>query len=99
MGAISGRHQATVAQVALAWLLAKQFVSTILLGASKMSQLEDNLGALDVNLTTAEVAELDMLTEPAPLYPNWFHTRTADQVSAQALGLVPQPEEKKPASD
>ena len=46
-----------------------------------------------------QVAELDKLTEPALLYPNWFHTRTADQVSAQALGLVPAPEEKKPAAD
>jgi len=99
MRAIGERHRATVAQVALAWLLAKPFVSTILLGASKLSQLEDNLGALDVELTPAEVGELDALTEPALLYPNWFHTRTADQVSAQALGLVPQPEEKKPAAD
>jgi len=89
MRAIVDRHHATVAQVALAWLLAKPFVSTILLGASKLSQLEDNLGALGVELSSAEVAELDKLTEPAPLYPNWFHTRTADQVSAQALGLVP----------
>jgi len=99
MRAIGDRHKASVAQIALAWLLAKPFVSTILLGASKMSQLEDNLGAVDVELTVAEVAELDKLTEPAPLYPNWFHTRTADQVSAQALGLAPQPEEKKPAAD
>ena len=50
-----------------------------------------------MELTAAEVAELDKLTGPAPLYPNWFHTRTADQVSAQAL--VPQPEKKKPAAD
>jgi len=99
MRSIADHHRATVAQVALAWLLAKPFVSTILLGASKMSQLEDNLGAVDVELTVAEVAELDALTEPATLYPNWFHTRTADQVSAQALGLVPAPEEKKPAAD
>ena len=99
MGSIAERHRATVAQVALAWLLAKPFVSTILLGASKMSQLEDNLGAADLELSSAELSELDKLTEPAPLYPNWFHTRTADQVSAQALGLVPRPEEKKPAAD
>ena len=52
-----------------------------------------------MELTAAEVAELDKLTEPVPLYPNWFHTRTADQVSAQALGLVPHQEENKPAAD
>ena len=60
---------------------------------------EDNLGAADVELAPSEVTELDKLTEPALLYPNWFHTRTADQVSAEALGLVPRPEEKKPAAD
>jgi len=99
MRAIGERHRATVAQVALAWLLAQPFVATILLGASKMSQLEDNLGAVNVELTAAEVAELDKLTEPVPLYPNWFHTRTADLVSAEALGVVPAAEEKKPAAD
>jgi aryl-alcohol dehydrogenase-like predicted oxidoreductase len=99
MRAIGERHRASIAQVALAWLLAKPFVSTILLGASKMSQLEDNLGAVNVELSAAEVAELDRLTEPAALYPNWFHTRTADQVSAQALGLAPEPEQRKPAAD
>ena len=82
---IAERHRASVAQVALAWLLAKPFVSTILLGASKITQLDDNLGAVEVELSSAEVAELDKLTEPPLLYPNWFHTRTADQVSAQAL--------------
>jgi aryl-alcohol dehydrogenase-like predicted oxidoreductase len=98
MRSIGERHRATIAQVALAWLLAKPFVSTILLGASKTSQLEDNLGAVDVELTASEMAELDALTAPVPLYPNWFHIRTADQVSTQALGLAPQAEEK-PAAD
>jgi aryl-alcohol dehydrogenase-like predicted oxidoreductase len=99
MGSIAEHHRASIAQVALAWVLAKPFVSTILLGASKMSQLEDNLGAANVELSAAEVAELDRLTQPAPLYPNWFHTRTADQVSGEALGMAPQQEERKPAAD
>lgn len=99
MRSIAERHRATVAQVALAWLLAKPFVSTILLGASKMSQLEDNLGSLDVDLTSTDVAELDALSQPPPLYPNWFHTRTADQLSAEALGIIPPEEERKPAAD
>ena len=96
--AIGERHRASVAQVALAWLLAKPVVATILLGASKMSQLDDNLGAVDVELSAADLAELDRLTQPALLYPNWFHSKTADQVSAQALGMVPR-EQAKPAAD
>ena len=43
-------------QVALAWLLAKQPVTSVILGAAKLSQLEDNLGAVNVKLTAEEVA-------------------------------------------
>ena len=99
MRAIGDHHRASVAQVALAWLLAKPFVSTILLGASKLTQLEDNLGSLNLELSAAELAELDSLTKPALLYPNWFHERTADQVSAQGLGLVRRPDERKPGAN
>jgi aryl-alcohol dehydrogenase-like predicted oxidoreductase len=86
MNSISRAHQASVAQVALAWLLAKRHVTTILLGASKMSQLEDNLGAADLRLTPEEVAQLDELTAPSPLYPNWFQAATIDGRTKQALG-------------
>ena len=104
MRPIADRHKATIAQVALGWMLAKPFVSTILLGASKMSQLDDNLGAADLELSAEEVAELDRLTAPPMIYPNWFQEFTLDQVSAQALGVPvaappPQPEESKPAAD
>jgi aryl-alcohol dehydrogenase-like predicted oxidoreductase len=85
MKSIAGAHSATVAQVALAWLLAKPFVSTVLLGASKMSQLEDNLGAAMVRLTAEEVGKLDQATAPPPLYPKWFHSSTLDQKIAEAL--------------
>jgi aryl-alcohol dehydrogenase-like predicted oxidoreductase len=83
--AIGQAHQASPAQVALAWLLAKPYVTSILLGANKMSQLEDNLGASVVQLTAAEIAELDEITAPGAVYPNWFTARTADVVKA-ALG-------------
>ena len=87
-GAIGARRRATPAQVALAWLLAKPYVSTILLGASKLSQLEDNLGTLNVELTPEELRELDAATAPAPLYPNWFQAKTLDAPAAVALGAA-----------
>jgi len=104
MKPIADRHKATIAQVALGWLLAKPYVSTILLGASKMSQLEDNLGAADLELSATEVAELDRLTEPPMMYPNWFHKFTLDPVIAKALGIrveapPQQKEQSKPAAD
>jgi aryl-alcohol dehydrogenase-like predicted oxidoreductase len=60
-------------------------VSSIIIGASKMHQLEDNLGAIDVALSEAELAELDALTAPAPQYPGWFSERTVDAVHKKAL--------------
>ncbi len=69
---IADKHQASVAQIALAWLLAQPAVSSILLGASKIHQLEDNLGAADVSLSADELAELSAALPPAPVYPNWF---------------------------
>jgi aryl-alcohol dehydrogenase-like predicted oxidoreductase len=77
---------ASPAQVALAWLLTKPYVSSILLGANNVTQLDDNLGALKVTLSEHEVAELDALTAPLSLYPKWFVERFADQVTRQVLG-------------
>jgi aryl-alcohol dehydrogenase-like predicted oxidoreductase len=84
---LGAAHDASPAQVALAWLLAKPCVSSILLGANKLTQLEDNLGALKVQLSEEEVAGLDALTAPPSLYPRWFVERFADQMVRQALEL------------
>src|SRR5687767_6417032 len=62
---IATERQASVAQVAIAWLLSKSAVSSILLGASKLDQLNDNLGAMEVTLSAAEIAELNGATELA----------------------------------
>jgi aryl-alcohol dehydrogenase-like predicted oxidoreductase len=82
---IAKEHDATIAQIALAWLLAKPYVATILLGASKISQLDDNLGAADLKLSEGQIAELDQITAPAPIYPNWFHEKTLDQPTSDAV--------------
>lgn len=81
---------ASVAQVALAWMLAKPWVSSILVGASKMAQLEDNLGAVDLAMTAEEVAELDALTKQKARYPNlrWLPDNTeVDPMRAAAAKL------------
>ena len=76
---IGKTHNATVAQVALAWVLSKPFVSSILLGANKVSQLEDNLGAADLKISTTDLAALDEMTTPVPVYPNYFNARVVDE--------------------
>ena len=65
----------TVAQVALAWLLAQPGVTSIIIGANKMSQLEDNLKAAELGLTAADIEVLSATTQPAPLYPEWMIQR------------------------
>lgn len=85
MRVIATAHSASVAQVAIAWLLARESVSSVLVGATKLHQLNDNLAATDVTLSAAEIAELDAATVPAAVYPNWFIDRLMDTNTAQAL--------------
>jgi aryl-alcohol dehydrogenase-like predicted oxidoreductase len=82
---IGTHHQASPAQVALAWLLSRPAVTSILLGASKVSQLNDNLGAAELELSAAELAELDKLTEPRAIYPNWYNATIYDAPVREAL--------------
>jgi aryl-alcohol dehydrogenase-like predicted oxidoreductase len=86
---IANRRGRSVAQIALAWLLTKSAVTSVLTGASKLEQLNDNLGAIDVDLSAEEVAELDSTTQPAPAYPNWFVDRMTDRALAAALERNP----------
>ena len=86
LDAIAGERNATVAQVALAWLLAKPHVTSVILGAAKPAQLEDNLGAAAIALTADEVAAFDAATAAAAPYPAWFLQRYGDRVLDRALG-------------
>ena len=72
---IAKAKSATVAQVALAWLLAQPGVTSIIIGANKMTQLEDNLKAADLELTAAEIEILSATTAPAAQYPQWMIER------------------------
>ncbi|MBC7909517.1 MAG: aldo/keto reductase [Pyrinomonadaceae bacterium] len=69
---VAKRHDSTVAQVALAWLLAQPGITSIIIGANKMSQLEDNLKAADVKLSAEDLEQLNAATAPAPRYPQWM---------------------------
>lgn len=83
--AVAARRDASVPQAALAWLLAKPFVTSVLLGATKLRQLVDNLGASDVILTPEDVAELDAATPLGPVYPSWFIDEMVDAEARTAL--------------
>jgi diketogulonate reductase-like aldo/keto reductase len=62
-------HDSTVARVALAWVRTRPGVSSTIIGARRLSQLEDNLKSLDLMLTAAELAHLDSLTKPTFGFP------------------------------
>jgi aryl-alcohol dehydrogenase-like predicted oxidoreductase len=66
---IAKAHETTVASVALAWVHAQPAVTSIIIGARRLSQLDDNVRAVDVNLTADEVARLNALTEPTFGFP------------------------------
>jgi aryl-alcohol dehydrogenase-like predicted oxidoreductase len=85
---IAAKYDASPAQVALAWLLARPGVSSILIGASKLEQLEDNLGASDVRLTTDDLSTLDEASKPRLPYPQWFTPMVADRRAHEALGIT-----------
>jgi len=78
-------REASIAQVAIAWLLSRAAVTSVLIGASKLQQLQDNLGAADLELQPGELAALEAATPLAAVYPNWFIDRLTDQQVAEAL--------------
>ena len=72
---IAKTRNVSIAQIALAWLLAQSGVTSIIIGANKMSQLEDNLKAADLELSPAEIEQLSQTTLPKTLYPQWMIER------------------------
>ncbi len=74
---IAKEQGATPAQVSLSWLLSKK--SIIILGAKTIDQLKENIASLDVNLTKQQLEELDSITKPKTMYPNWMIERQASR--------------------
>jgi aryl-alcohol dehydrogenase-like predicted oxidoreductase len=68
--------KASVAQLALAWLLHQRVVTSVIIGANKPDQLKDNLGSVDIHFTSDELTRLDEISKLVPEYPGWMLTRT-----------------------
>ncbi|KVR87230.1 aldo/keto reductase [Burkholderia vietnamiensis] len=84
MRTLADARGVSVARIALAWLLAKPHVTSVIVGAKRIEQLEDNLGALDVVLSADELAHLDTVSALPSGYPDWM-------IERQAAGRYPQP--------
>jgi diketogulonate reductase-like aldo/keto reductase len=69
LDAIAHAHGSSVARVALSWVQAQPGVSSTIIGARRLTQLEDNVGSIDVRLTPEELGGLDALTKPTFGFP------------------------------
>lgn len=83
MRPIAEAHGVSIARVALAWLLSRKGVMSVIIGAKTIEQLDDNLAAADLRLTAAELERLDEVSALKPEYPGWMLAR-------QAAGRVPE---------
>jgi aryl-alcohol dehydrogenase-like predicted oxidoreductase len=69
---IAQAHETSVAAVALAWILAKPFVTSVIIGAKRVDQLRQNLSAVEIQLTADEIGRLDEVSALPPEYPGWM---------------------------
>jgi aryl-alcohol dehydrogenase-like predicted oxidoreductase len=79
MEPVARAHEVSVAQIALAWLLQRTGVMSVIVGAKTIEQLDDNLAAVKVGLTAEEVAALDKASALKPEYPGWMLERQGGQ--------------------
>jgi len=86
---IGADHGVSAAQVALAYLLGKPAVTSLVIGARTAEQLADNLAAAELSLSAQERARLDAASAPPLLYPYWHQAKTAsDRLSPADLTLL-----------
>ncbi len=86
---IGEAHGVSAAQVAIAWLLGRPAVTSVIVGARTDEQLADNLAAADLQLAAEERARLDAISLPPLLYPYWHQAQGAsDRLSAADLSLL-----------
>jgi aryl-alcohol dehydrogenase-like predicted oxidoreductase len=75
MRPIADAHKVSAAQVALAWLLKKSFVTSVIIGAKRIEQLEDNIASTKLALSEEEMKRLDEVSAQAAPYPVWMLER------------------------
>jgi aryl-alcohol dehydrogenase-like predicted oxidoreductase len=86
---VGAAHGVSAAQVAIAWLLGRPAVSSVIVGARTDEQLADNLAAADLMLTDEERRRLDEVSAMPLRYPHWHQAKTArDRLSPADLTLL-----------
>jgi aryl-alcohol dehydrogenase-like predicted oxidoreductase len=78
MRPIAAAHKASVAQVALAWLLHQPAVTSVIIGAKTLAQLDDNIAACNVHLSESDLKTLNEVSALPPEYPGWMISRQSE---------------------
>jgi aryl-alcohol dehydrogenase-like predicted oxidoreductase len=87
--ALGEEHGVSAARVALAWLLGRPGVTSLVVGARTSEQLADNLAAADLKLSESDTERLDKVSAQPLLYPYWHQAKTArDRLSPADLSLL-----------
>jgi len=69
---VARRHNASPSSVALAWLLSKPAISSVIVAGRKSAHLEDNIRAVDLQLSEDDLRQLDAVSDPGTPYPKWM---------------------------
>jgi aryl-alcohol dehydrogenase-like predicted oxidoreductase len=86
---VAEARDASPAQVALAWLLERAGVASVVIGARNEEQLAANLAAADLALSDEDRARLDEVSSPPLIYPHWHQLKTAsDRLGEPDLALL-----------
>jgi aryl-alcohol dehydrogenase-like predicted oxidoreductase len=86
---IGDGHGVSAAQVAIAWLLSRPGVTSVIIGARTDEQLADNLAAAGLQLSEDEIARLEAVSRTPLIYPHWHQARTAsDRLGSADLALL-----------
>jgi aryl-alcohol dehydrogenase-like predicted oxidoreductase len=84
LGEVAAAHGVSVAQIALAWLLHQPRVTSVIIGAKRLEQLDDNLGSVDITLTAAELEQLNTVSALSVEYPTWMQGLQTDRAPGTA---------------
>jgi aryl-alcohol dehydrogenase-like predicted oxidoreductase len=81
---VARNHGVSGAQVALAWLLQRPLVASVIVGGRNLQQFEDNLKVAELQLSDEDVGKLDAVSRPPLIYPYWHQSFTAqDRLSKE----------------
>lgn len=96
MEPIAQAHGVSVARIALAWVLAKPAVTSVIIGAKNTDQLVDNISAVDLSLTTEQLTQLDEVSQKPKPYPQWMIERQGrDRMGPSLFAVQPAVAETK----